>query len=281
MKFATILAAACAFVSGSLSEARYSESTAKYYVDFAGASYCAGTLGQGVENWDCHVCANHPGVNATTVYKSGTNANGFVAYVPERNQVMVAFAGTDPLSIKNWIDDIDTLMTGYGACSGCEIHEGFLRTYNSVVGQVRSVVKDYTSAHPGASVTVTGHSLGAALAMIAVMDLSQQGYNVAETYTFGLPRVGNDALRKYYETLVSDTFRVTHHRDPVPHLPMESWGFHHPATEVFYESSSPAVCNGSGEDPDCSDKYYLDVDVTDHLEYVDFDFTTNYLYCKL
>lgn len=26
---------------------------AKYYVDFAGAAYCAGTLGHGVENWDC------------------------------------------------------------------------------------------------------------------------------------------------------------------------------------------------------------------------------------
>jgi len=26
---------------------------AKYFVDFSGAAYCAGTLGHGVENWDC------------------------------------------------------------------------------------------------------------------------------------------------------------------------------------------------------------------------------------
>ncbi len=65
----------------------YVESTAKYYMDFSAAAYCAGTAAKRVENWNCPTCASHPGVNATTVYDRKTNTHGFVAYVPESNQV--------------------------------------------------------------------------------------------------------------------------------------------------------------------------------------------------
>lgn len=49
-----------------------------------------------------------------------------------------------------------------------------------------------------------------------------------------------------------------------------SWGFHHLAIEVFYvHSSKPKkehmICNLTGEDPDCSDKYALDLNVLDHV----------------
>jgi len=33
--------------------------------------------------------------------------------------------------------------------------------------------------------------------------------------------------------------RLTHGRDPVPHLPMNSMSFYHFNTEVFYKSSVP------------------------------------------
>ena len=51
-------------------------------------------------------------------------------------------------------------------------------------------------------------------------------------------------------------FRVTHGFDPVPHLPLEAMGFHHVATEVYYNElqTKHTVCNGSGEDGKCSNK---------------------------
>jgi len=78
-------------------------------------------------------------------------------------------------------------------------------------------------------------------------------------------------------------WRLTHHKDPVPHLPFESWGFHQNPIEVFYnqKQTSYKLCNLSGEDSSCSDQYLLDSDVFDHLNYVGFDFTSNYLGCKL
>lgn len=39
----------------------------------------------------------------------------------------------------------------------------------------------------------------------------------------------------------------------------ESFGFWHPPTEVWYTKDETAhrICNDSGEDPHCSDKYIL------------------------
>ena len=44
-------------------------------------------------------------------------------------------------------------------------------------------------------------------------------------YTFGEPRVGNKAFHAYYNSGEHLSWRVTHHRDPVPHLPTEDMGF--------------------------------------------------------
>jgi hypothetical protein len=84
----------------------------------------------------------------------------------------------------------------------------------------------------------------------------------------------------FYTETISATYRITHHKDPVPHLPWESWGFHHEAREVFYDRDNDGtflaisplrgqltwalaaaftLCDDSGEDPNCCDQYYVDV----------------------
>ena len=65
-------------------------------------------------------------------------------------------------------------------------------------------------------------------------------------------------------------------QDPVPHLPLQSMGFRHNPTEVFYDrrQKSYKICDGSGEDKSCSDKYLLPLNVVNHLNYLGFDFTT-------
>jgi feruloyl esterase len=100
-------------------------------------------------------------------------------------------------------------------------------------GQVRSAVATYVKDHPSAGVYVTGHSLGAALAALAALDLTLQQQPLKAVYTFGQPRIGNQAFAHYLnQTLAAPLFRVVHHRDPIPHLPAQEWGFYHPPTEV-------------------------------------------------
>jgi hypothetical protein len=265
--------------------AQYIENDAKIFVDFAAAAYCSGTLGNGVENWDCHVCQKYSNVTAVPVFNKLTDANGFVGYDGNSKSIIVSFSGTDPLSIRNWIDDIDTIKTdyGYSAC-GCEVHKGFYDTYLSVQEQVLDLVISYHLEYPNARINVTGHSLGAALAVHAALDITLTlGIDVNIMYTFGQPRVGDDAFEEFYVKKVTPNFRLTHHKDPVPHLPPEAFGFRHNPTEVFYDEieTEYTVCDNSGEDPNCSDKYLADLNVADHLFYVGMDFAANYMYCKL
>ena len=92
-------------------------------------------------------------------------------------------------------------------------------------------------------------------------------------YTFGQPRVGNYQYALKHDTLVPISFRVTHYRDPVVHLPFctavpgtpcisFTGGPYHHGKEIYYgkeemtKSSSYEKCDGlpHNEDVECSNK---------------------------
>lgn len=165
-KALVLSAAALSLGAASSSNAKTTTTTAQIYdearaaraVDFAGAAYCAGTLGQGVQNWDCHVCKSYPGVNASVFEKGGlfsTDQNGFVAFDPNDGtdgSIVVSFAGTDPLKIAEWIDDIDTVKVEYPFCEGCEVHKGFYDNWKSVEDDVMVLVAGFATDHPDAPI---------------------------------------------------------------------------------------------------------------------------------
>ena len=72
-------------------------------------------------------------------------------------------------------------------------------------------------------------------------------------------QVGNEVFAKFSVSHGVPIFRVVHNRDPVPHLPFESWGYRHPPTEVFFDAdqTSYVVCDDSGEDVTCSDQFWV------------------------
>ena len=275
----------------------YSEETAKYAVDFSGAAYCAGTLGGGADEWSCKACRQHPEVTNVTIITASSlteTFNGYVAFDSSTNQIVLSIAGTDPLNIKEWIDDLNFFKTNYDLCeeygdSKCEVHQGFLAAYDLAKEEVRVAIHEYVNAFPTATVMVTGHSLGAALAVLAALDLQlTQGINIETVYTFGQPRIGDKNFAEFAVDNLME-FRLTHYQDPVPHLPPQKLllvpFFHHPSTEVFYSQLNSLgdykVCTDpSGEDKKCSNKFLLDVNIFNHLDYVGFNFIDNYLDCK-
>jgi predicted lipase len=70
---------------------------------------------------------------------------------------------------------------------------------------------------------VTGHSLGAALALLCAADLKRSGVvgSGIKLYDYGSPRVGNRAFANYMYNLLGSgaVMRVVHAKDAVPHLP--------------------------------------------------------------
>jgi hypothetical protein len=111
---------------------------------------------------------------------------------------------------------------------------------------------------------------------------------VAEFYNFGSPRVGDTKFTGWFNNLYGEgrfKARVTHGKDPVPHLPFEDWGFLHVNTEVFYKGKvgeGHVVCHDTaGEDKSCSDKNRLDTSTLDHVTYYDIDFPGIVTLCQV
>ena len=269
----------------------YLQADAELAVKYAGAAYCCGTLGQGVERWDCYACKMLPHMNATVFSDRATNTNGFLGYEPATDKIWVSFAGTDPTSLKHWIDDADFAPAKYNAseCPGCKVHGGFYKCWRAVQKEVTRQVDLLQQVHKTASLVVTGHSLGAGIATLAALGLKNTHWTdrsgpipLTALHTFGQPRVGNTPFASYVRMQLR-LWRLTHYRDPVPHLaPLGLLDYRHTSTEVFYNEANThyQVCDGSGEDPKCSDQI-LDVLLTDHWHYANFSFLTGYLSCKL
>ena len=67
-------------------------------------------------------------------------------------------------------------------------------------------------------------------------NLATEVVKIGDVYTFGQPRVGNKAFYDWYATNVYNSWRVTHYKDIIPHVPPEKLGFHHISTLLFFFS---------------------------------------------
>lgn len=99
---------------------------------------------------------------------------------------------------------------------------------DQVLTEVRRLVGRYTAQGEDVSITVTGHSLGSALAMLSAYDIAEsranRGANGTEApvcvYSFAGPRVGNAAFkRRFEEELGVKALRVVNVHDNVPRMP--------------------------------------------------------------
>jgi hypothetical protein len=197
------------------------------------------------------------GFKATKViYDKRHNTNGFIGILPSTNEVYVVYRGTN--SLQNWIT---AMMFGqfqypYPRCLGCQVHQSFYEAEQAVINDVLAEVKRLLGLYSSNKVVVTGHNVGAALALLTAVDLKAAGYNVV-VYNTGSPRVGNFEFANYAGTQFPDIHRLVHDNDIMPHLPFESMNFHHVRYEYFEDGNSVRRCDSSGEDVSCSNKYRL------------------------
>ena len=144
--------------------------------------------------------------------------------------------------------------------SGCKAHQGFLYAWGDVKSNTMAAVKSAKAAYPSYSIILTGHSLGGAVATIAAAYLRKAGY-ACDIYSYGSPRVGNEAFVNFVDTQAGAHYRVTHTDDPIPRFPGRILGFYHTrpefwlstgsATTTSYALSDIRVCTGTTNN-DCN-----------------------------
>ncbi len=153
-----------------------------------------------------------------------------------------AFRGTD--SFLDMLDDCGVepqAFTPFDAAVGVpadvRVESGFNDIYKVDDGDVASmqhqlfalVDKYQASTRPINEVYITGHSLGAALSQLFVLDLALSRPTIAmESINFASPRVGNGAYVDFVEQRCPcSILRVQNKHDAVPHLPPAELGFEH------------------------------------------------------
>ena len=105
---------------------------------------------------------------------------------------------------------------------------------------ILSAVQKTLSAHSASSVTVVGHSLGAALALLDGVyfriHLSTSVH--VRVVGYGMPRVGNQAFANWVDSNLSgQVTHVNNEEDPIPIVPGRFLDFVHVSGEVHITDS--------------------------------------------
>jgi len=161
----------------------------------------------------------------------------------------------------NSATDADFLPTelGYANCDECTAFSGFWNLWQDIEAKVVSVLVD-NGCVPGKqnSLLITGHSMGASVATLAMYTMQMRGYSVAQSYNFESTRVGDYAFAMQLGRVIPfspPVFRITVKKDPVPHLPPRPL-YHHVGTEVYFpgDDHEHIICE-THEDSKCADRY--------------------------
>jgi hypothetical protein len=132
---------------------------------------------------------------------------------------VLAFRGTEQKP-QDLITDLEIGLHTLGK-NKVEIHEGFTEALDSVWFKIEKELDALKCP-----VYFTGHSLGAALATLAVARRLPQNPPKA-VYTFGSPRVGNSVFVATLSSIANTIHRVVDDEDIVATLPPIGLGFAH------------------------------------------------------
>lgn len=155
--------------------------------------------------------------------ETGTQAM-LVEYSGTSPFAVLVFRGTEQ-TLQDFIADLDIGVLPLQQ-NKIAVHDGFAAALDSVWHEI-----DGALAQLGCPVFYTGHSLGAALATLAAARREPKA-----VYTFGSPRVGNQAFVSSLAHI--PICRVIDDKDAVTIVPPEIMGFRHVGTEQYLSGNS-------------------------------------------
>jgi predicted lipase len=97
-----------------------------------------------------------------------TELQGYTGYSPKTG-IVVVFRGTT--NADNWITNLNIKKVNYSRCNKCKVHDGFYDAWQALQNDTYLQVQQLKSQYRTAPISLTGHSLGGAIATLAAADL--------------------------------------------------------------------------------------------------------------
>jgi triacylglycerol lipase len=158
------------------------------------------------------------------------DVDGSQAYFLKNDDDLVFVCrGTQPTQWSDIAADLDAVpvpsSTGIG-----RVHQGFKKSVDNVWPKLKDIANHYGKSH---TIWVTGHSLGAAMALITSYKLQRDPDmpNPQALFTYGCPRAGD---KKYIAAMEASGllhFRFVNNADIVARVPI--WPFKHFAGAMY------------------------------------------------
>ncbi len=160
-----------------------------------------------------------------------TDRSGLIRYITN-DDLFIVFRGT--ITGNDIYTDLQfPMVTSDITPINIKLHRGFLKAFKSISLDLDNLLNVYQEKR---NIIFTGHSLGAALASIAVMDytgkqlqlkMGTQRYQNAGLISFGSPRITDEVGSNYFTNLLLDNLIAFHIRlcnqyDPVVFLKIPS-----------------------------------------------------------
>ncbi|XP_042483132.1 phospholipase A1-Igamma3, chloroplastic-like [Macadamia integrifolia] len=187
----------------------------------------------------------------SSVWSPHANWMGYVAVSTDeeeikrlgRRDIVIAWRGT--VTYLEWITDLKDILhpTKFTDDPSIKIESGFYDLYTKkeekckycsfsareqVLAEIKRLIERYKRDE--LSITITGHSLGAALALISAYDIAEMKLNIRHdsqnksripisVFSFAGPRVGNLKFKERCDELGIKVLRVVNVHDKVPTVP--------------------------------------------------------------
>ncbi|CAN6480862.1 unnamed protein product [Victoria cruziana] len=233
------------------------------------------------------------------IWSSRANWIGYVASSKDstnvgRRDIAIAWRGT--VTRLEWVADLmdflkPVLLPGHqNQDPEVKVESGFLDLYTDkdsacrfclfsareqILTEIKRLVEQYSSSGEEMSISITGHSLGSALALLSAYDIAEMGLNVLPdgrripitVFSFSGPRVGNRRFKERCGELGIKVLRVVNVHDTVPKLPglflnerlpgilqgladALPWGYTHVGTELRLDHTMSPFLKETN-DPSC------------------------------
>ncbi|KAL2536631.1 alpha/beta-hydrolase superfamily protein [Forsythia ovata] len=149
-----------------------------------------------------------------------------------RRDVVIALRGT--ATCLEWLENLRATLTPLpddkSSINSPMVESGFLSLYNSSMGtrpSLQKLIREEISrilqmySNEPLSFTITGHSLGAALATLAAYDIKETFKNspLVTVISFAGPRVGNWSFRSHLDNQGTKVLRIVNSDDLITKVP--------------------------------------------------------------